>query len=37
MLAGYKAILCTPDFLFLGLEGDTMLASRLSYFVELVA
>lgn len=33
MLAGYKAILCTPDFLFLGLEGYTALASRLSYFL----
>ncbi|MEM7012031.1 MAG: DUF1592 domain-containing protein [Verrucomicrobiota bacterium] len=33
MLSGYKAILCAPDFLFLGLEGDTALASRLSYFL----
>ncbi len=33
MIAGYKAILCAPDFLFLGLEGDRALASRLSYFL----
>ena len=34
MLAGYKSILCTPDFLVLGLEpGDYALASRLSYFL----
>jgi hypothetical protein len=34
MLAGYKAILCSPDFLMLGLEpGDYALASRLSYFL----
>ena len=36
MLAGYKAVLCSPDFLFIGLEGskqpDYALASRLSYF-----
>jgi len=45
MLAGYKAILCSPDFLFLGLEDENpataddgekpayALASRLSYFL----
>lgn len=33
MFAGYQAILCAPDFLFLGLEGDFALASRLSYFL----
>ena len=34
MLAGYKSILCSPDFLVLGLEpGDYSLASRLSYFL----
>jgi hypothetical protein len=34
MLAGYKSILCSPDFLVLGLEpGDYALASRLSYFL----
>jgi len=39
MLAGYKAILCSPDFLFLGLEdgpsgkSSYALASRLSYFL----
>lgn len=34
MLAGYKAILCSPDFLVLGLEPhDYALASRLSYFL----
>jgi mono/diheme cytochrome c family protein len=34
MIAGYKAILCSPDFLMLGLEpGDYALASRLSYFL----
>ena len=44
MLAGYKAILCAPDFLFIGLEsgvpktgaprlGDYALASRLSFFL----
>ncbi len=44
MLAGYKAILCAPDFLFVGLEsgvpkpgavrlGDYALASRLSFFL----
>jgi len=34
MIAGYKAILCAPDFLFLGLEGDQYAsASRLSYFL----
>lgn len=37
MLAGYKALLCAPDFLFIGLEGSTQpayaLASRLSYFL----
>jgi Protein of unknown function (DUF1592)/Protein of unknown function (DUF1588)/Protein of unknown function (DUF1587)/Protein of unknown function (DUF1585)/Protein of unknown function (DUF1595)/Planctomycete cytochrome C len=40
MLAGYKAILCSPDFLFIGLEsgtpataGNYALASRLSYFL----
>ena len=42
MLAGYKAILCAPDFLFIGLESGTAgpaaprghaLASRLSYFL----
>ncbi len=44
MIAGYKAILCAPDFLFIGLEagipkagdahlGDLALASRLSFFL----
>lgn len=33
MIAGYKAILCSPDFLFLGMEGDTATASRLAYFL----
>jgi cytochrome c553 len=34
MLAGYKSILCSPDFIVLGLEpGDYALASRLSYFL----
>jgi hypothetical protein len=34
MLAGYKSILCSPDFLVLGLEpGDYALASRLWYFL----
>jgi len=34
MIAGYKAILCSPDFLFVGLEGGSYtLASRLSYFL----
>ena len=44
MLAGYKAILCAPDFLFIGLEsgvpkadaarlGDYALASRLAFFL----
>ncbi len=42
MIAGYKAILCSPDFLMIGLEsgvpqhaklGDYALASRLSYFL----
>ena len=34
ILAGYKSILCSPDFLVLGLEpGDYSLASRLSYFL----
>ncbi len=33
MIAGYKAILCSPDFLFLGLEGETATASRLAYFL----
>lgn len=39
MIAGYKAVLCSPDFLFVGLESsDTSnanfaLASRLSYFL----
>jgi hypothetical protein len=37
MLAGYKGVLCSPDFLFIGLEGATQtdyaLASRLSYFL----
>jgi hypothetical protein len=34
MLAGYQAALCSPDFLFLGLEGGQhALASRLSYFL----
>ena len=44
MLAGYKALLCAPDFLFIGLEsgvpkpdaprlGDHALASRLSFFL----
>ena len=44
MLAGYKAVLCAPDFLFIGLEsgvpqtgaprlGDYALASRLSFFL----
>jgi mono/diheme cytochrome c family protein len=44
MIAGYKALLCAPDFLFIGLEagvpkagtarlGDQALASRLSFFL----
>lgn len=43
MIAGYKALLCAPDFLFLGLEDEAVaaeeastqfeLASRLSYFL----
>ncbi len=42
MIAGYKAILCSPDFLMIGLEsgvpqraklGDYALASRLSFFL----
>ena len=42
MITGYKAILCSPDFLMIGLEsgaptsaklGDYALASRLSYFL----
>jgi len=39
MLAGYKALLCAPEFLFLGVEdpgpgdGQFTLASRLSYFL----
>lgn len=42
MIAGYKAILCAPDFLMIGLEsgvpqraklGDYALASRLSFFL----
>jgi len=42
MLAGYKAILCSPDFLMIGMEsgvppraklGDYALASRLSFFL----
>ena len=44
MRAGYKAILCSPDFLFIGLEsgvpqpnnvrlGDHALASRLAFFL----
>ena len=44
MRAGYQAILCAPDFLFIGLEagvpsagtvrlGDYALASRLSFFL----
>jgi Protein of unknown function (DUF1592)/Protein of unknown function (DUF1588)/Protein of unknown function (DUF1585)/Protein of unknown function (DUF1595) len=42
LLAGYQALLCSPDFLFVGLEGEgsdaknktaLALASRLSYFV----
>ncbi|MBA3935989.1 MAG: DUF1592 domain-containing protein [Planctomycetes bacterium] len=44
MIAGYKSILCAPDFLFIGLEagipkagnarlGDLALASRLSFFL----
>jgi len=37
LIAGYKALLCSPDFLFVGLEGeagpDFALASRLSYFL----
>ena len=42
LLAGYQALLCSPDFLFVGLEGEGRdgkdktafaLASRLSYFV----
>lgn len=33
LLAGFRAILCAPDFLFLGLEGDTRIAARLSYFL----
>jgi cytochrome c553 len=34
MIAGYKSILCSPDFIVLGLEpGDNALASRLSYFL----
>lgn len=34
MLAGYQAVLCSPDFLFVGLEGGQYaVASRLSYFL----
>lgn len=42
LLAGYRALLCSPDFLMLGLEsgvpqgatlGEYALASRLSYFL----
>jgi len=35
LLGGYKAILCAPEFLFVGLEGGpgAVLASRLSYFL----
>lgn len=33
MIAGYKGILCSPDFLFLGLEGEAATASRLAYFL----
>ena len=42
LLAGYQAVLCSPDFLFVGLEGEGRdgkgksafaLASRLSFFV----
>ena len=42
LLAGYQTMLCSPDFLFVGLEGEGRdgkgkaahaLASRLSYFV----
>jgi hypothetical protein len=42
MIAGYKAILCSPDFLMIGMEsgvpqrarlGDYALASRLSFFL----
>ncbi len=33
MVAGYKAVLASPDFLFLGLEGSSALASRLSFFL----
>jgi len=42
MIAGYKAILCSPDFLMIGLEsgappssklGDHALASRLAFFL----
>lgn len=33
LLAGFKAILCSPDFLFLGLEKKAQVASRLSYFL----
>jgi hypothetical protein len=42
VIAGYKAILCAPDFLMIGLEsgvpqrarlGDFALASRLSFFL----
>ena len=42
MIGGYKAILCAPDFLMIGLEsgvpqraklGDFALASRLSFFL----
>ena len=33
LVAGYKALLSSPDFLFIGLEGTQSLASRLSYFL----
>ncbi len=42
LIAGYKALLCSPDFLMIGLEsgvkqtarlGDYALASRLSFFL----
>jgi mono/diheme cytochrome c family protein len=33
LMAGFQAILCSPDFLFLGLEQEGQVASRLSYFL----
>lgn len=33
LLAGFRAVLCSPDFLFLGLEQQAQIASRLSYFL----